>query len=86
MAGNPRTCVVFGAEWVWVPADVERGHWRATDNTGVEIYPASDGINDIMVTVPQSGEGGKEMVLHLAPEMEQAAFRHGAKTRRARAN
>lgn len=80
------TVVKFEVEWVWVPADVERGHWLATDNTGVAVFPASDGINDLHVYVPVAGAGSKEMVLHLAPEMEDEAFAYAARVRLSRPN
>ena len=73
-----------GHRWRWVAADVERGHWEATDDSGVSVFPASDGIDDLHVYVPTGGKGSREMVVHMGADQEEAAFLYGAKVRNAR--
>jgi hypothetical protein len=79
------TYTVHGMAWVWIPQERERGHWRALDHTGISIFPASDGIDDVMVTVP-NGTQDRETAVHFGANDLDAAFHYGAKARLSRSH
>lgn len=75
-----------GFRWVWVAQDVERGHWQADDATGITVFPANDGIDEVYVIVPTGRDDEERIELRVGPDELDAAFAYAARRRLARAN